>query len=402
MHNFSTVYRFEVVRTLKKKSFWIVSLIFPLMVVVIVGIVYASNQATNKAAEQSAKQHISFGVTDQSHLVSPRLLAAYHAKTFTSKSAGIDAVKNGKLDAYFFYPPNIIAHPVAVYGKDIGVFNDSRYASFATSLLKISATASVKPAVVTILEGGVTTSTTTYKNGTVYNGMDEMIVPGVFLVLFYLLIATFGNQMLSSTTEEKENRVVEMILTTIEARTLIIGKIFSLITLGFLQMCIVLVPVLIAYFFLHDKLSLPSIDLAHLVFNWPRIGIGFAIFALGYIMFTGLLVTISAAVPTAKEAGPFFGVVMMLLFGPLYAAPLFVSSPHTGIVEALSFIPLTAPIPLLLRNAVGNLSGGEAIIAIIILAVSGIVLMSLAVRAFKSGALEYSRKLSLREILALK
>lgn len=402
MHNFGTVYRFEVIRTLKKRSFWIASLIFPIMIAVVAGIIYSSNQASNKAAEQSQKQHFSFAVTDQSHLVAPRLLKAYHAKTLPTKAAGIAAVKSGKLDAYFFYPPNIMKQKVEVYGKDIGLFDNSRYNSLATSLLSISATASVKPAFVTILEGGVSTNTTTYKNGAVYNGIDEMIVPGIFLVLFYLLIVTFGNQMLSSTTEEKENRVVEMILTTIEARTLIIGKIFSLITLGFFQMCIVLIPVLIGYFLLHDKLALPSIDLAHLVFNWPRIGVGFAIFALGYIMFTGLLVTISSAVPTAKEAGPFFGIVMMLIFGPLYAGSLFISSPHSGIVETLSFVPLTAPIPLLLRNAVGNLSGGEALLGIAILAAASIILMSLAVRAFKSGALEYSRKLSLREILSLK
>jgi ABC-2 type transport system permease protein len=229
-----------------------------------------------------------------------------------------------------------------------------------------------------------------------------MIFPGVFLVLFYLLIAFFGNQMLTSTTEEKENRVIEMILTTIEARTLIVGKIISLIALAFIQGIIVVLPALIGYILLHDKLSLPSFDLSSLPVDWGRILVSAAIFVMSFLLFTGLLVAIGAAMPTAKEAGGFIGIVMMLLFGPLYAASLFVSAPNSPIVTGLSLFPFTAPIPLLLRNAVGNLQGWEVALSLAILTVSTVVVMGIAVRLFRYGALEYSRKLSLAEIFRRK
>ena len=83
--------------------------------------------------------------------------------------------------------------------------------------------------------GKIDSTSTIYRDGEIHNPIQEMILPGVFLVLFYFLISFFGNQMLTSTTEEKENRVIEMILTTIEARTLIVGKIISLIILAFIQ-----------------------------------------------------------------------------------------------------------------------------------------------------------------------
>lgn len=402
MHNLGTVFRFEVTRTVKKRSFWIVSLMFPIMIAVIGCVIFFSNQATNTASKQAAKEDFSIAVTDKSHLVNPALLKAYHAKTIANKSDGVEAVKSGKLDAYIYYPSDIAKQKIDVYGKDVGLFDNSRYSSVAQSLLTQSVRQDVKPNVATILSGSVNVSSTTYKDGAKYNGLNEMLVPGVFLILFYILIATFGSQMLSSTTEEKENRVIEMILTTIEARTLVVGKIFSLIVVGLFQMCIILIPVIIAYLLLHNQLDLPSVDLAHLTFNWGRIIVNFVFFAISFIMFTGLLVAIGSATPTAKEAGPFFGVVMMLIFGPLYAAPLFVSSPHSGIVETLSLFPLTAPIPLMLRNAIGNLAGWETALAIVIMTITAIILMSIAVRTFKFGALEYSRKLSIKEILTRK
>jgi len=208
----------------------------------------------------------------------------------------------------------------------------------------------------------------------------------------------FGGQMLTSTTEEKENRVIEMILTTIESRTLIIGKILSLVTLGFIQMLIILVPIVVAYLLFRDSLSIPTIDFSSLPVDWLRMLIGASIFASSFALFTGLLVAIGAAAPTAKEAGGFFGVVMMIIFGPLYAAPLFISMPGSLLVQMLSYFPFTAPIPLLLRNAVGNLSLSEAAIAVTILVVTAALVIRIAVRTFRYGALEYNRKLGFKEI----
>jgi ABC-2 type transport system permease protein len=147
---------------------------------------------------------------------------------------------------------------------------------------------------------------------------------------------------------------------------------------------------------------MPSLDLSSLPVNGLRISIGAAVFTASFLLFTGLLVAIGSAVPTAKEAGGFFGIVMMLIFGPLYALPLFISNPDSPFVQVLSTFPFTAPIPLLLRNAVGNLTVHEALISITLLVVAAAIVMMIAVRVFKYGALEYSRKLSLREIFSRK
>lgn len=402
MHNLSTVIHFEIVRALKKKTFWITALSFPLLFAGIFGVIFLSNQATSDAADKLKDQSFSLAITDESDIIKPSVLSSIKATSVAAneKQAAIDDVKTGKLDSYIFYPKDLKTQAIEIYGKDVGIFENGRYGSIATTLLSTSAEATIDPSLVSIIKNETKSQTTTYRDGKEHDTIKEMIVPGIFLVLFYFLIAFFGNQMLTSTTEEKENRVIEMILTTIEARTLILGKIISLVFLAFIQGILVVAPALIGYILLHDKLSLPSVDLSNIPLDPTRIIIGLLVFIASFLLFTGLLVAIGAAVPTAKEAGSFFGTVMILLFGPLYAVTLFISMPDAPLVKFLSLFPLTSPIPLMLRNAAGNLGIGEAALAIVILMISAIAVMYIAVRIFRYGALEYSRKLSIKEIFA--
>ena len=404
MHNLSTVIRFEIVRALKKKSFWILAISFPLVFAATFGILFLSNKATDDAAEKLKEQSFSAAITDESNLVKPPLIAAAKAAEVkpSDKQAAINRVKDGQLDAYIYYPKDLDQQPIEIYGKDVGIFDNGRYGSLANGLLSASVQSDVNPAIRKVVQGKVNSTSTVYRDGKVHDSIQEMILPGVFLMLFYFLITFFGNQMLTSTTEEKENRVIEMILTTIEARTLIVGKIISLIILAIIQGLLVVSPVLIGYLIFHDQLKLPSVDLSSLPVDPQRIAIGFLAFAGSFMLFTGLLVAIGAAVPTAKEANSFFGVVMILLFGPLYAVTMFISMPDAPLVKFLSLFPLTSPIPLMLRNAAGNLGLGEATLGIAILAAAAIIIIAIAVRIFRFGALEYNRKLSAKEIFARK
>lgn len=398
MHNLGTVIRFEVVRTLKKKTFWLMALSFPVMIGAIFGIIYFSNKATTEAAEDLQGQSFSVAVTDKSGVVNPELLVALGAQDVADKREGEAKVQAGSVDAYIYIPEDVSTQAVELFAQDVGIFEDSRYGALATTLLSESVAPSVDANRTTIIRGNINIVPTYYRDGEVYDPIQHLIAPGLFLVLLYAIIVIFGNQMLVSTTEEKENRVIEMILTMVEARTLVTGKIISLALLGLVQAATIVIPVIGGYVLFHDDLALPSIDLSSIPLDWYRIAAGAVLFTVSFLLFTGLLVTIGAATPTAKEANGFFGVIAILLFGPLYAAPLFVSSPDQPFVQFLSYFPLTAPIPLLLRNAVGNLEWWEFAVSISILILTTVIIIALAVRVFQYGALEYSRRLRLKDI----
>ena len=395
MHNLGTVFKFETIRVLKKPTFWLMALGFPLMFAVLYGIMFWSQSTTMQAAKELEKQEFSLVVTDDSKLVRPELLMAAKTKTVESKEAGINDVKNGKIDAYIYFPKDIGKQKVEVYGKDVGLFQNGKYGAVAQSLLSQSVASSVSQAQVAILQNKVQLSSTTYLDGKEHGGINEMIAPGLFLVIFFMLVTFFGNQMLTSSTEEKENRTVEMLLTMVKTDTLITGKILSLMVLALIQMLVIVLPVAAGYLAFGSKLQLPNMDLSLLVFDPVRIGLALVIFLASFMMFTGMLVTLGAMMPTAKEASQWFGLVIMLIFGPFYGITAFVSFPDSPFVKFLSLFPFTAPIPLLLRNAVGNLPAWEGLLGVALLIVAAVLVLWLAVRIFRYGAMSYDSKLSL-------
>lgn len=395
MHNLGTVFKFETIRVLKKPTFWLMALGFPLMFAALYGIVFWSQITTMQAAKELEKQEFSLAVTDDSKLVRPELLMAAKTKTVESKEAGINDVKNGKIDAYIYFPKDIGKQKVEVYGKDVGLFQNGKYGAVAQSLLSQSVASSVSQAQVAILQNKVQLSSTTYLDGKEHGGINEMIAPGLFLVIFFMLVTFFGNQMLTSSTEEKENRTVEMLLTMVKTDTLITGKILSLMVLALIQMLVIVLPVAAGYLAFGSKLQLPNMDLSLLVFDPVRIGLALVIFLASFMMFTGMLVTLGAMMPTAKEASQWFGLVIMLIFGPFYGITAFVSFPDSPFVKFLSLFPFTAPIPLLLRNAVGNLPAWEGLLGVALLIVAAVFVLWLAVRIFRYGAMSYDSKLSL-------
>lgn len=395
MHNFGIVFKFEVLRTLKKPTFWLIALGFPAMIGLMFGVVFWSNRATQEAAEKLQEQNFSIMMTDDSGLIKPEVAAAMKVQRVNSEAEGIEKVKHHQTDAYFYIPKNLEKDSVRIYGQDTGVFENNKYGAVVRTLLSSSVDSKVTGSEALIIKQKVNSSLTTYKDGKESGGMKEMIVPGFFLVLFYLLIAFFGNQMLTSTIEEKENRTVEMLLTTVQAKTLIVGKIWALITLSLIQGMIIVLPVLVGYFQFGHQLHLPNFDLSQIVFDPTRIAVAIALFGASFMMLTGLLVTVGAMMPTAKEASSWVGLVMILLFGPLYGGSVFISYPESTFSMAMSYFPLTAPIPLMLRNTVGNLSLIEALIGVAVLVVSAVLIMMLAVRVFRYGAMSYDSKLSL-------
>ncbi len=400
MHNLGTVVKFETIRTLKKVSFWAMALGFPIMIALLYCIAFWSNQATIEASKKLQEQKFSIMVTDVSKTIKPEMLSAIKAQQPASKDAGVAAVRDGKIDAYFYFPADLSRQKVELYAKDVGLFENGKYGGVADTLLQESAAAGVTSTQKAILQNHVKKSTTTYRDGKEHDNIKELIAPAFFLVLFYMLVSFFGNQMLTSTTEEKENRTVEMLLTTVKATTLITGKIVSLVILALIQVMVIVLPVVVAYLTMRHQLQLPNFDLSTIVFDPVRIGLALCIFLASFMLFTGLLVALGAMMPTAKEAGSWFGLVILLIFGPLYGVTMFVSYPESPFVQFLTYFPFTAPIPLLLRNAVGNLPVHQALVGIVILTVTAVIVTWLAVKIFRYGAMSYDSKLSLSALRA--
>lgn len=404
MHNLGTVLRFEVIRTLKKPTFWISILSLPIVGGLLFAIVYFSNAATKSTLEKTQQEKFSFVVVDDSKKVTTELVQSAGGSVATHPDDALEQVKAGRVDAFFHYPQDLAKEPIRVYNKNEGMFENNKFTGVAESLAVAAVTSSIDPGTLEIVKNGVKTDQQSYENGEAINLIGRMIVPGFFLVVFYVVIVFLSNQMLTSTTEEKENRVTEMILTSIKSRSLIVGKIFALLILGVIQIATLVIPIILAYFLARDALNIPDISgfTNDIQFEfWPII-IGAFLLVGSLLLFTGFSVAIGAAVPTAKEANSFFGFVILFLVAPFWITSLIISDPGALVVQIFSYFPLTAPVTLMLRNTFGNLPLLEGAIGAAVVFIASILIMAIAIRIFRYGTLEYANRISLGSVLMRK
>ncbi|MBP2269293.1 ABC-2 type transport system permease protein [Pseudarthrobacter sp. PvP004] len=395
-HNLGTVVGFEFGRTVKKPRFWIATLAIPVVMAIIFVLIFASNTSTSASAQAQKNASLNFTYTDASGIIPEATATAMGGKKAPDPDTAQADVRAGTSDAYFDYPANPATDTIQVYGADKGVFANNTYEAVAKQLLAVAAQTTINsPELTAAASGEVKVQTQTFRDGQVSGGFGSALPPLMFLLLFYVVILLLSSQMLNSTLEEKENRVTEMILTTLNPTTLIVGKIISLFLIGLVQISVFLTPVIIGYVFFRDRLSMPDFDLSTLTFEPGPLIIGALLLLSGFTLFTAVLVAIGAVMPTAKEAGVIFGPLMALIFVPFYAISLILSDPSAPIVQVFTYFPLSAPVTAMLRNGFGTLATGEAIVIIAMLFVLGILILRLAVHLFRYGSIQYSSKLSI-------
>ena len=401
MHNLRTVLIFEVVRTLKKPAFWAVTLGVPVLIVAISLLSAVGGIQAGQLATQAAGEEIPFTYTDASGLVDDTIAADEGGTRVQDAAAAVTQVRQGTSPAHFDYPRDPTEQPIEVYSEDAGIFENSKYPGIATRVLQDSVRAALpSPELADIVSGDVDTDAVAYRDGVATAGLRGMIVPGMFLILLFMSIVLLGNQLLTITLEEKENRVTEMVLTTMRPTTLIVGKVVGVVVLGLIQAAVFAAPGLIglglAWFVLRDNRDLQQF--MPVVEAGPVL-IGMLLFLLGFLMFAGLLVCVGSVMPTAKEAGGVYAGVIITMFFPLYAMSLLLSQPEGVVSRIFTFFPLTAPITALIRNASGTLPVWEAIVVLVTVAVCAAVFLWLGARLFQTGSLAYDSRLKLGRTL---
>ncbi|WP_104198560.1 ABC transporter permease [Cryobacterium sp. Y29] len=400
-NNLRTVISFEVGRTLGKRKFWFITLLVPIAIGIVIALVSLGNSTVASTIDARSDANLTFTYSDTSGYVDPAVATALGGTIVTDDTAAIAAVKSGDEDAHFVYPADPAKTPTQVYGADKGLFGNGEYDGVATQVLSISAQDQIgDPALTALAQGNISVTTTTFTDGEETAGFMGIIPPLIFVVIFFLVFMLLSNQMLTSTLEEKENRVTEMILTTLNPTALISGKIISLFIVGFVQVLVFLVPVLVAYVFFRTSLNLPEIDLSSFTFDPMQMIVGALLALGGFALFTGTLVAIGAVMPTAKDAGSWFSALIVLMIVPLYALSLILSDPSNPVVQVFTYFPYSAPITAMLRNAFGSLAGWEAAIVITELFLLSAIVLQLAVRLFRYGSIEYTNKVSFKTVFS--
>ncbi|QOY38584.1 ABC transporter permease [Anaerobacillus isosaccharinicus] len=221
----------------------------------------------------------------------------------------------------------------------------------------------------------------------------ERMVPGAFAGFIMLSIVFTGMAIFQSASDEKKNKIAEIILSSLTPSELMQGKIIGYFALGIIQTFVSIVLVLPV---LSWKIDIPFIEYLFV----PELVILILIALLGYLLFAALFVGVGATMSDISTAGNFQGLIMMLPFAPfIFIGPVF-SDPSGLMAQIGTYIPFTTPGVLILRlSLLEEWPWVEIIIALAILAISAWLFMKLAGKIFKVGILMYGKNASLKEIV---
>ncbi|MEK3889173.1 ABC transporter permease [Bacillus sp. FSL K6-3431] len=220
----------------------------------------------------------------------------------------------------------------------------------------------------------------------------KRIIPGAFAGIILFSIVMTGMMIFQSASQEKKEKVAEIILSSLTPTELMQGKIIGYFVLGITQVMawlVFLIPLVMW------KLDIPIMEYLLVPELLLLLFIAFA----GYLLFAAIFVGLGATVEEMTATSNFQGMIMMLPFLPfLFIGPI-MSDPSGLIAKIGSFIPITSPAILLLRlSMLEEWPWTEIIIALVILVISIWLFMKLAGKIFKMGILMYGKNATPKEI----
>ncbi len=235
------------------------------------------------------------------------------------------------------------------------------------------------------------------------SGVTEEKGAGIIaaLIFFLLMYATFfmyGAQVMRGVLEEKNSRIVEVVIASVRPTELMIGKMIGIGLVGLTQYAVWAVVAM--------NLSLPGIAgaLASSSIGAPRIPIsmlGYFVlyFILGYFLYASVYMTIAAPFNTDQEAQQLAMLPMVLIIGGVAVYPAIMSNPSGGIAVFFSIFPFTASLTMFLRTAVAEVPAWQILLSIASLLLTTAVISWLAGRIYRVGILMYGKKPTIPEIL---
>lgn len=406
MSKLRAVIRHEYTTIVKQPSFWIMMLALPVIIGVVSLLIFISGKASTDRLDSLAQDIKNVAVVDESGYVPAKIVEAggQQVRSASDLAALKKEVADGTLNGLIHYPSNLKeAKNFEVYVNSNDLSRIQTVQQLADTLLQASLFAPLGSAdVIALAQNGASSTLVTYENGKESPGFNKYIIPGVFAVAFYLILFFSVGYILTSISEEKENRSMEMALTYLKPRALILGKLIGVILVTLTQLAFMGALIGIALLVLTQtdaiNVQLPAgIDLAKLVFDPVAIFFGAGFLIAGFMLFAGLMAITAAALP-ARQANAFSGVFYVAGFAPFYMIQLILTDATNPVTTFVTFFPLTSPIVTLVRNTVGNMSLLESSLALATMTAFMLLAVWLAVKVFPKGALEYQNPISLKSL----
>lgn len=249
-----------------------------------------------------------------------------------------------------------------------------------------------------------------------------IIVGGIFTLLIYIFVITYGGMVMQSVIEEKTNRIVELLVSSVKPFQLMMGKIIGVMLVGIAQMALwgVMLSIIMTVASVGFGVSqAPSIaagqpmpsptmnmsqdtqELLTAIVNLPyaEIGLMFIImFVGGYLLYSSFFAATGASINEQEDANQFVvPITMITLFG-LYAAMYSIENTDGPLAFWASLFPLTSPIVMMIRIPFG-VPLWQELLSIALLYASAFLMIWIGGKIYRVGIFMYGKKPSIKEII---
>jgi ABC-2 type transport system permease protein len=391
------IFRHEFGHTIRRTGFIVLALALPILGLLGIGVSQVASRVSSPPAEVSKIGYVDqTGGFDQFTTQGDLNLVRYG-----SPEAATRALLDKDVTEYFVIPPDFLTSGVIQrYTAQREIAPPSNTASAIKNFISSNLlTGKVPPNVITWIEGPLNLVTTTLSaTGEVapqQGGLGSFIIPGIFSLLLALSIIISSTYVLQGLSEEKENRMMEILLSSVSTRQLLTGKVLGLGSAGLVQILlwVITLPLL---------LNLASSSIGGLigtiqvpVYFWV---LGIIYFILGYALFAVLAASISAVSSTVREAQSLAGIYTMFSVAPFWFISLLLFFPNSPVWVVFSIFPFSAPVMVLLRLGVTGVPVWQLVASIGVMALSVVGGLLLAAKLLRTYVLLYGKRPNLREI----
>ncbi|NYD68026.1 ABC transporter permease [Agromyces atrinae] len=210
-----------------------------------------------------------------------------------------------------------------------------------------------------------------------------------FGIVFFMSAITFGGTIAQSVVEEKQTRVVEILLSTVSARSLLTGKVLGNSAMAFGQI-----------------VAIAGLALVGLVVTGQRVllgGLGSSViwfvvfFAIGFVMLAALFAATAALVSRAEDVQSATSPVTMLVMAPYILIIVFNNNPT--VLSIMSYVPFSAPVGMPMRIFLGTAEWWEPLLSLAILIATTAVVILIGERIYSNSLLRMGARVKLSEAI---
>ena len=412
MRNIWLVIKHDIGVTLRQRSFWVLTLIMPLIMIGI-NAYYIIGDGDSADAGQSAPGADlgalpAIGLVDEGNLIEalPEGVPPDLFVPFGDAEAARAALKAGEIDEYVVISPDYVATgEIEVYDQEVQISLDAEgpLAAFGgeAGLLNyvIGYNLTGDPQVVAALQNPVPlwAAETHAMAPAAGDGRNEelaSLMASVVPLVYYFLLLMGSSYLMRSVVAEKENRTAEVLLVSVETGQLLAGKIVAMSAVTLIQVVVWLAGGTFVLRRGADLLAMGTLDLPPGFVVWAVL---FLIF--GYLLFASIMVAGGALANSAREGGQLTWLLVIPLMPTLMFAQAFVEEPHGTLAVALSLFPFSAPSAMVTRLAVAQVPLWQILLSLGGLAVTAYLFLLLASRFFRAGNLLSQEAFNWRRLL---